>query len=328
MDDGLKMKWLEKNNHPEWDEFVESSPQGSIYSKTFYLKAVGMPYRLLAVVENDRIQAGIVIIRNRVKLYSNPLLCKYLGIMFCDMEGSEYASESRRRRICEVLIPELSKYTSFNYAFHHRFSNYLSLYWSGFRATTMYTYIIDLAGRSEEDILADMHSKQRSELKYAAKQDYEILDDMKFDDFFQVNAETYRRQGGSPPFKKDYLRHYVESLKLTGNVRLMGIASGGEKMAVAGIIYDSRTTSLILSGFDPEKMQRGANEMLIWETIRFASTVSAAYDFEGSMIAPIDSFYRKFGGAHTAYERIFRDNLLNFAAQKGRQWFKKFKYGK
>ena len=99
-------------------------------------------------------------------------------------------------------------------------------------------------------------------------------------------------------------------------------------MAVAGLIYDQHATSLVINGFDPVIMKRGANELLIFECIKFAKAHSKFFDFEGSMLEPIDSFYRKFGGDHRPYYKIYKNNVLNFALEKGIYWYKKLKYGK
>jgi len=324
----MKAEILDISAYDAWNDFVESSPQASIYYNSWYLDALAMPFSLLVVKEKERIIGGFVVIKNRIKQYSNPLLCKYLGVIYGRMDGNEYTKETKRRKICAALLPEFKKKRSFNYSFHPEFHNFLPFYWNGYSATTVYTYILPLKDRTEEELLKGMHGKLRSEIKFGMSQGYEIVNDLDYDTFYEVNTMTYKRQGGSAPFKKEYLSNYYSALIKKEAIRFIGIRKDNYIIAVAGIIYDAHTTSLVLSGFDPDKIQRGANEVLIWETIRFASGHSEYYDFEGSMMASIDSFYRKFGGIHTPFLRIYKDNFLNFFTQKARQKYKKFKYGK
>jgi hypothetical protein len=39
----------------------------------------------------------------------------------------------------------------------------------------------------------------------------------------------------------------------------------------------------------------------MWEAIKFASTVTKRFDFEGSMIEPVERFFRAFGAKQTPY---------------------------
>jgi len=39
----------------------------------------------------------------------------------------------------------------------------------------------------------------------------------------------------------------------------------------------------------------------MWHAIQFASTVSTIFDFEGSMIEPVERFFRGFGAVQTPY---------------------------
>ena len=48
---------------------------------------------------------------------------------------------------------------------------------------------------------------------------------------------------------------------------------------------------------------------IIWEGIKFASTASKTFDFEGSMIEGIESFFRQFGATPTVYYQIRKQNI-------------------
>lgn len=43
---------------------------------------------------------------------------------------------------------------------------------------------------------------------------------------------------------------------------------------------------------------------LIWEAIKFASTVSKKFDLEGSMLEPVERFFRGFGTVQKPYFTI------------------------
>ena len=60
--------------------------------------------------------------------------------------------------------------------------------------------------------------------------------------------------------------------------------------------------------------------LLMWEAIKYASTVTTKFDFEGSMIEPIENFFKGFGAVQQQYTNISKINsksilLLNTLAQ-------------
>ena len=71
----------------------------------------------------------------------------------------------------------------------------------------------------------------------------------------------------------------------------------------------SATLYALMSARDPELQAIGANTLLYWEAIRLASEVSRVFDFEGSMVEPIEHYFRGFGGRQTPYFCISKAGL-------------------
>lgn len=195
-------------------------------------------------------------------------------------------------------------------------------------AKVSFTYLIDLK-KNLTEIESNMNSKLKNAIKNSYKSTYTLDYNLEFNEFNDVIEKTFKRQGGSSPFNKDFLQNFVEKLKEKNAIKLIGIKNDNNLMSVAGIIYDEHCCSLILNGYDNELIERDANERLIFECIKFAKeNGSKIFDFEGSMIHGIDSFYRKFGGVHTSYLKIYNNTLFNFSLEKLRSFYKKIKYGK
>lgn len=57
-------------------------------------------------------------------------------------------------------------------------------------------------------------------------------------------------------------------------------------------------------GADPRYRSSGAASLTMWEAIKFAATVTKRFDFEGSMIEPIEQFFRSFGAVQKPYFTI------------------------
>jgi len=326
----MKARYLDLSEYYEWNLFVDKSPQGSIYTKTWYLNSFDAIYRILAVFNDNEILGGVVLTKNEIGLFSNPMLSKYLGVLFFPFDGNEYMKESKRRNVLKALIPFLKKIRTFNYTFSTEFNSYLPFYWENFRDTTHYTYQIDLLNNDKESLFRGLYSKLKTEIMYAEKNNYRLVDSVAFNDFYFVLEKTFKKQGGDAPWKYDKLEQYVNILKKTKNIELNGVYcnSSNKLIAVAGLLYDDRSCYLIFNGVDYENIKRGANEFLIFYSIVSMLKKSNRFDFEGSMIDSIESFYRKFGGERVSFMHIYNNNLLNYFFAKLRMLYRRVKYKK
>ena len=75
------------------------------------------------------------------------------------------------------------------------------------------------------------------------------------------------------------------------------------------VVWDERTLYALMSARDRELQPAGANTLLYWEAIRLAAEVSRVFDFEGSMVEPIEHYFRGFGGRQTPYFCITKAGL-------------------
>lgn len=78
----------------------------------------------------------------------------------------------------------------------------------------------------------------------------------------------------------------------------------GRIHAAAFLIWNPDRAYYLMGGGDPELRNSGAGSLVMWEAISFASTVSRQFDFEGSMIEPVERFFRAFGGEPVSFFSI------------------------
>lgn len=128
----MNLIYLKKEDFISWNKFVDNSPQGSVFAKTWYLDALQVKYDILTLSENNIVKAGIVLTKNEINTYSNPMLDKYLGILFVNEKGNHYKVISKQYKYLEFLAKELKHIKSFDYYFHPSFKNWIPLSWLGF----------------------------------------------------------------------------------------------------------------------------------------------------------------------------------------------------
>jgi hypothetical protein len=82
----------------------------------------------------------------------------------------------------------------------------------------------------------------------------------------------------------------------------------GNVHAAVHIIWDENSAYYLMSGGDLIFRNSGTTSLCLWEAIKFASTVTKRFDFEGSMLEPVERFFRAFGARQVPYFHIAKTN--------------------
>ena len=327
----MEIRVINSEQYKEWDSFVESSSQGSIYNLSWYLAALNFKGIILGCFSGTKIIGGFVLIKNELGLNGNPILYKYGGILFKSQKSNKYKAESERRRIVECFLGSefLKKTRGFNYCFSPNFNDFLPFYYSGYKAQPLYTYRVLLNEIDTNNITSTFYNKLKSEYNFASKSNYSVETNLPFSSLWSTIESTFGKQGGNPPFKKENLKVFLETLLKKETSKVIGIRDGSGILLCSGVmIFDNHTGYFILNGISKD-IKRGANEMLLAEFIKYSSSINLTYfDFEGSMLKPIESFYRKFNGERLTYLKIYKPSLTNFCFESFKVLYKKIKYGK
>jgi hypothetical protein len=188
------------------------------------------------------------------------------------------------------------------------FTNWLPFYWAGFQATVRYTNrILDLTDLDK--VQADFEDNVRRGIRKAAGV-VEVVDNYPLEDLLKLDAKTYQRQGLGAPYPADLVRRLDAACAARDCRRIFAsIDAQGRPHAALYVVWDERTFYAIINARDPELQAVGTNTVLYWEAIKLAAQVSRIFDFEGSMIEPIEHFFRSFGGVQTPYLTITRQGL-------------------
>ena len=78
--------------------------------------------------------------------------------------------------------------------------------------------------------------------------------------------------------------------------------SRNQGVPIAGVytVYDSRTAYNLITGYDDALAHSGAGPLAMWHAILKAKEMGLrVFDFEGSVIPPIERYFRGFGGQLT-----------------------------
>ncbi|MEP6859979.1 MAG: GNAT family N-acetyltransferase [Deltaproteobacteria bacterium] len=233
-----------------------------------------------------------------------PVLTQFLGPWIAYPAGQKQHSRlSHEKDVFTALIERLPAHDYLIQNFHHSITNWLPFHWQGFTQTTRYTYLLDDL-RDLDAVHAGFRSNIKTDIKKAKKAVAVVVTE-DLDRFWAVNQKTFARQDKSPPYSLELLRRLDTALAARGQRRIF-LAEDASGAVHAGVylVWDEHTAYYLMSGGDPALRSSGATSLLVWDAIQHAATVTRSFDFEGSMMEPVERFIRAFGATQRPYSQL------------------------
>jgi hypothetical protein len=298
----------------EYNKFVEESLQGTLFCTTWWLNTVAPErYQILTIEKGGTIHGAWPIILNRSRLGETTIgmasLTPWLGVLYRPPASPKLANQlSEQKSLSAELIQKLPKFDALNIKFHRNFDYWSPFYWEGFDQTTRYTYVLE--NLSDLDaVWQGLRSNIRREIRKANKEGVIVKETENIETFLDLNTMTFERQGMNRPYDADFVRRVDAACKENG-VRKIFVGRGrdGAAHAAAYIVWDDKSAYYLMGGGNPDKRTSGATSLVMWEAIKFASTVTNTFDFEGSMIESVERFFRAFGAKPCPYYAVSKIN--------------------
>lgn len=288
-----------------YDELVARSPQGSIFSTSWWLDAVAPgAWRPHLVEDGDIIAAWPTVVRSNRwgSVHLGAPSTPFLGPLLPD------ADEGKRRwstaeRSLELLLDALAPYAHLEARCHPRFTYWTPLSWHGFSQTTSYTWRLDSLD-DLGDVEAAMRTNIRGDIRKARKHDVAV-GEADLGEFLALHARATRgREELARETRRTIERVDGSAKKREARRVLIARGADGEPHAGGYFVYDDETVYYLAGASDSALRSSGATSLLIWAAIEFASEAGLAFDFEGSMIPSIERFFRAFGGSPTGFSVV------------------------
>lgn len=240
-----------------------------------------------------------------IKAFINPKLTPYQGpwmLIPKDVSKTE-SKQSWIKKATKSLLNDLPSCDYFKVRCQPKFIDLQPFMWEGYQNKVCYTY--QIASQSAEKVKKGLSAKTRNQIKSASKE----LTIQESDDtglFLELVTETFHRQGLSVALGKDVYRNIFNTFYPLGKAKIrLGINDQGRPVAGIMTVSDSQFTYYLASG-KSKSAHSGAVAMLIYDAICNSIKEGKTFDFEGSDIESIESFFRSFGGELTPYYQIHK----------------------
>lgn len=297
----------------KYREFCKEEKNIPIFSRDWWLDAVcGEEDWDAVVVEKDEKVIAVMpyykVKRAVFDCIVMPKLTQTMGPYIKYPINQKYEDRmSYEKRVMDTIIERLPDFISFSQNFHYSVTNWLPFYWRGFQQTTRYTYVIESLSNLEMT-WRDLKENIRQDIRKAAKKVSVFYDDG-VEKFYEINLMTFKRQNIKIPYSMEFLK-IIDAACEARKCRRIYFAkdNDGRIHAAIYIVWDENSAYCLAGGGDPSLRHSGATSLLLWEAIKYAYRVTKRFDFEGSMIKSIETFFSAFGARQTPYFAVTKIN--------------------
>lgn len=278
---------------PFWLDIVAKGQWGEVFTKAGNNVIARMPY----VIHGDKIVM--------------PPLTQTLGPWIAP-ECREFqrgnAQLRKQKEIIAELLSQLPAHKSFSMTFDSSNSYILPYRWHDFSFTPAFSYRIeDLTDTNR--VYANFSKTVVKNIK-TARHKVEIIESVDSGKMLHLLDLTFQSQDRKNPMNQKLVKkiidtaieHHFGKLLLSVDER-QNIHSG------AFLLYDKNVCYYLFGGTNPEFKSGGAQSLVLWTAIQFAATVSEKFDFEGSMVEGIETFFNQFGGRQVINYHVTKNSL-------------------
>ena len=281
----------------------ETPYANSLFEQPWWLDIVapGQWHEASVKDENGRILARMPYVLHGKHIVMPPLT-QTLGVWMAPESTTDYGVQ---KKVLTELLMQLKGVKSVEQALSPVNQYVLPFRWQGFRMEPHFTYRLE--NLCDCDALYQRFNKTaKKNIKYAGNK-VQVNDKTDAERLWNLLDKTFAAQNRKNPMSRELGFRLIGACEANGSGKYLdAIDTQGNVHSCAYFVFDRKTCYYLLGASDPEFRSSGAQSLLLWKGIQFASQHSETFDFEGSMIEGIENFFRQFGGVCTPYYTVTR----------------------
>lgn len=280
----------------------------SLFEQPWWLDIVAPGHWSEVIVRDDKesVIGRMAFVFNGHKLYI-PQLTQNIGIWISPEFENDYG---KKKKIINDIFAQLKKYKKVDIALSPKNDYVLPFRWMGFTITPSFTYRLENIENLDE--LYNSFNKLAKKNIKSAKNKVIISNEVKIDHLLTMLDKTFAVQKRKNPMDKDLIKRIVDYCEAEGHGYYSeAVDKDGNIHSCAYFVYDETTCYYLLGATDSKFRSSGAQSLIIWDGIQFASTHSKVFDLEGSMVEGIENFFRQFGGKCVPYYVVRKGSFLD-----------------
>jgi hypothetical protein len=297
-----------------YETLLERSRQRSVFAESWWLDAAtgspdGWRPNLLLDAQGDARAAWPLAARaSRHGLVGTGApYTPWLGPLLPDRDGGGVARTSADVELLEELAGMLDDWAHVEAACMPELDYWTPLSWHGFTQTTRTTWRLP-AGMSSDELRAGLRKGTRSTLT-ATERDALVVEPGMIDELLLACEATFAAQDIADVPARTVLERVARAATQRDRGEILAVRTASGELASAGLfVWDDRLTYNLANGRIPDSGATGAPTALLFNAITRAMARGTGFDFEGSMLKPVEKFVRGFGGTPVDYSVVRRSS--------------------
>jgi len=313
---------LEKTElNSSWDEFVETSPNGTVFSLSEYLKSIVQKHTVYYCCKKQEIRAAVAIMESydgKSAVLHDFVI--YNGIMYAPPTFNQNRAQihSEQLKISKCIADELAEiYQNVCVSLHPSITDIRSFLWYNYGTDypkyvpeILYTSHIDILDFAQvqkpEDIalFSQFSAARRQEVRYAIKKGVITEERFDADMFVEFYAMTMKRQGESVDQKVlDQMKNLISSLYLKNMGKMfVSTTANGNVGSMVFFCFDSKRAYYLFGANDPQLRDKHTGSAVLWDAFHALSKAGIKeVDLEGVNSPQRGWFKLSFGGDLRSY---------------------------
>ena len=276
-----------------------------LFSQDWWLDAVAEKQWSAVIAKKNGVVVGtlpyLLLRKWGFTLITQPKLTQTLGPWILETDRSYPKRLAYEKDVMGALVKGLPRAAYYSQNWHSSRENWLPFYWLGFTQSTRYTYRLDRAN-GQDALWKGMQENIRREIRKAENRFQISVRRIDLETFLRLNQMTFDRQKKQVPYTNQLVRriHRAASERNASDC-LMAYDTDDRPHAGVYVVRDADTAYYLLGGSDPSLRTSGAVSLALWWAICSQPEHIRYFDFEGSMIEPIERFFRAFGAVQVPY---------------------------
>ena len=289
-----------------WDTLVSQSPNGLIYSRSWFLDVVCEKWN--ALIEDDYLAVLPLPSRKKygIEYAFQPFYANQFGIISRENVGEQKVNSflqsiPEKFKYIDIMLNFQNKASASNYTVNERKAQFIQL------------------GSPYDELKKKYDNNLKRNLSKAEKAGVTIQAGVSPEKVTEYFKEGRGKELGNFS-SKDYL--VLTNILREAIMKEMGFTLGAflneELLAAAGFLSDDKRIIFVKGGSSGKGKELGAMHMIMNDVIKRYQDKNLLLDFGGSVVPSVARFYKSFGAEDYLYLHVKR-NLLPFYLS----WLKK-----
>jgi hypothetical protein len=266
-----------------WDQFVDESPQKSIFCKTQFLDALCVGYQTYFLYKDSKPILGVVFINEAVNGEKAPFTGNlYQGLLFTapkksSIQGGIVFNLKAVESLLEIIK---DNYESIELCLHHSFIDLRAFQWVNYHTPTEGRFVIDIGytgviyldkGNNFSQYIDVIRSSRRQDYKKSIKNGFLAEECYSSSVFLDLYQKTFARQDlkADELFMQTASRIMDAAIKGNFGRLCVSYTNDGLPASASFFLYDDENAYYLLGATDPAFRNYGVGTHAILENIRY-----------------------------------------------------------